>query len=50
MMTWVLVMMISGQILVLDFHTKEACDLAGYSIRKQYNINTHLCLHKGEKK
>lgn len=50
MNVWILVLMISGQILTLDFYDKESCDFAGYAIRKQYNINAHLCLYKGDKK
>jgi hypothetical protein len=47
-MFWTLLMMISGQIITIDFNTKDNCEDAAKQIKSVYGIQAHICLYKGE--
>lgn len=48
MISWTLLMMISGQIITIDFNDKNSCELAANQIKNVYGIQAHICLQKGE--
>lgn len=48
MVTWTLLMMISGQSITIDFYDKDSCELAANQIKGVYGIQSHICLNKGE--
>jgi len=48
MNTWILIMMISGQILVQEFNDNKSCENAGIMLSEQYNTKVYHCIFKGE--
>lgn len=47
-MSWILLMMVSGQIITLDFNDKKSCESAAGQIKTVYGIQTHICIYKGD--